>query len=386
MATFDLRLLLQPYLAVMAAYQPEEDAARWRRSVGASRVDQVPRDTRFLPHPSRGGSRGYDIDMRRMVLDTYQTTGHFPPGMRRSIQRWAHNTIPRRKTGNKSNSELSGHYLFLLVLFKWPQANYYECIAFIANETPNAKIFNQKAVSRALRRLGYTRKVTSTVAYQALTDQNLRRREMFFTRQWPYGIMGTPRRRLIDIDEFGLHLNAANRKYGSSPVGLKIRKPGHYDRGTFKLTIILSVETGDPAIAPGLPGSLTRPRVWARVSTEAGTTAVVYAAFVERVLNSCNATNPGVRRTIIHDNLSSHRAPEVYEAVRLSGHRVVCRPPYRPQDGPVEYAINQVCQRLVQRWSEVEDLTTMQRVVEEIIDNDINNMEGTFLHCGYIWN
>ena len=118
MATFDLRLLLQPYLAVMAAYQLEEDAARWRRSVGASRVDQVPRDTRFLPHPSRGGSRGYDIDMRRMVLDTYQTTGHFPPGMRRSIQRWAHNTIPRRKTGNKSNSELSGHYLFLLVLFK----------------------------------------------------------------------------------------------------------------------------------------------------------------------------------------------------------------------------------------------------------------------------
>ena len=167
---------------------------------------------------------------------------------------------------------------------------------------------------------------------------------------------------------------------------LKIRKPGHYDRGTFKLTIILAVETGDPAIAPGLPGSLTRPRVWARVSTEAGTTAVVYAAFVERVLNSCNATNPGVRRTIIHDNLSSHRAPEVFEAVRLSGHRVVCRPPYRPQDGPVEYAINQVCQRLVQRWSEVEDLTTMQHVVEEIIDNDINNMEGTFLHCGYIWN
>ena len=169
------------------------------------------------------------VSIRFQGIRVFYLIHHFPPRMRRSIQRWAHNTIPRRKTGNKSNSELSGHYLFLLVLFKmiWPQANYYECIAFIANETPNAKIFNQKAVSRALRRLGYTRKVTSTVAYQALTDRNLRRREMFFTRQWPYGIMGTPRRRLIDIDEFGLHLNAANRKYGSSPVGLKIRKPGH---------------------------------------------------------------------------------------------------------------------------------------------------------------
>ena len=31
----------------------------------------MPRDTRFLPHPSRGGSRGYDIPFRQMVLDAY---------------------------------------------------------------------------------------------------------------------------------------------------------------------------------------------------------------------------------------------------------------------------------------------------------------------------
>jgi hypothetical protein len=70
----------------------------------------------------------------------------------------------------------------------------------------------------------------------------------------------------------------------------------------------------------------------------------------------------------------------------VHGHRVMCRPPYRPQYGPVEFAINQTCNRLVQRWWEVEDLATMQHVLEEIIDNDINNMEDTFLYCGYIWN
>jgi hypothetical protein len=48
----------------------------------------------------------------------------------------------------------------------------------------------------------------------------------------------------------------------------------------------------------------------------------------------------------------------------------------------VEYAINQVCQRLVQRWSEIQDLATMQLVLEQIIDNDMNNMEDSFLHCG----
>jgi hypothetical protein len=61
-----------------------------------------------------------------------------------------------------------------------------------------------------------------------------------------------PRKKLININKFGMHLNAANKKYGSSPWGLKIGKPGNYDRGTFKLTIILVVETGDPAVAKSL--------------------------------------------------------------------------------------------------------------------------------------
>jgi hypothetical protein len=115
-------------------------------------------------------------------------------------------------TGNKSHSELSGNYLFLLVLFKmiWPHSSYYECIAFIAKETNNAKIFNEMAISRALRKLGYTTKITSTVAYQAFTMRNLIRRQQFWNEPWPVGIHGTPRQRVIDADEFGLHLNAAH--------------------------------------------------------------------------------------------------------------------------------------------------------------------------------
>ena len=59
-------------------------------------------------------------------------------------------------TGNKPRSELSGEYLFLLVLFKmiWLHSSYYECIAFIANESDDARIFSLMAVSRALIKLG----------------------------------------------------------------------------------------------------------------------------------------------------------------------------------------------------------------------------------------
>ena len=52
----------------------------------------------------------------------------------------------------------------------------------------------------------------------------------------------------------------------------------------------------------------------------------------------------------------------------------------------MEYAINQVCLNLTKRWSEVNDLETMQTVIEEIIDNKITGIDETFLHCGYILN
>jgi hypothetical protein len=261
------------------------------------------------------------------------------------------------------------------------------CIVFIANKANVVKIFNKKNISSALCGLGYTSKVTSTVAYQAFTQRNLLRRRLFWNEPWPIVIHGMPKRSLIIIDEFGLHLNAANKKYGSSPCGLKICKPGNNDRETFKLTIILAVEAGDPAVANGLVGSLTIPRVWARISDEAGTTTGAYVNFVCHVMDTCDAVaDPTLRQTIIHNNLTLHKLPEVYKVVRLQSHCVVCHPPYQPQVGPVEFAINQVCSRLEKRWSEVSDLQTMRAVILHIINYDIRNMEETFMYCGYIWN
>ncbi len=86
------------------------------------------------------------------------------------------------------------------------------------------------------------------------------------------GIHGKARKRLININKFEMHLNGANKKNRSSPWGLKICKPGNYDRVMFILTIILSVEAGDPAVANGLVELLTMPRVWVRILDEGGMT------------------------------------------------------------------------------------------------------------------
>jgi hypothetical protein len=75
----------------MDALQKEDDAAKWRCKNGVKRVDGVLRDTRFLPHPSAGGSRGYDIPFRQMIVDAYQAENPAPEGMRTSVWRWRQN-------------------------------------------------------------------------------------------------------------------------------------------------------------------------------------------------------------------------------------------------------------------------------------------------------
>jgi hypothetical protein len=111
-----------------------------------------------------------------MLVESYQAGNPAPEGMLRSIQQWLKKGVaPVRITGNKPLSALLGQYLLLLVMLKliWPQANYCECIAFITNESDDARIFLEQDVGIALRKLGYTMKVTLTVAYQAFTQSGL---------------------------------------------------------------------------------------------------------------------------------------------------------------------------------------------------------------------
>jgi hypothetical protein len=154
---------------------------------------------------------------RQEQVEAYEAGHPVPKRIIRSIQRWIKDGIgPMRMTGNKGSYDLSGEHLLLLVLFKliWPHSINIECSVFIANNSTDGKLFTQQEISHALIDLGYTRKVTSTVAYQAFTftQRNLMQRHIFWTQQFPVGIHGTPHRSLIDVDEFGVHKNSANRK------------------------------------------------------------------------------------------------------------------------------------------------------------------------------
>ena len=114
-----------------------------------------------------------------------------------------------------------------------------------------------------------TRKIASIEAYQAFLPDNLLKCELFWSRGPPLGVVGIPRRRFIDVDEFSMSLTRCNRKRGYAMSFYRVRKSGHYVKDT-KLTVIIAVEPGDERLPPHLDGSLERPRRWIRVVQNQG--------------------------------------------------------------------------------------------------------------------
>ena len=68
-------------------------------------------------------------------------------------------------------------------------------------------------------------------------------------------------------------------------------KPGHYSRDT-KLTIILAVEAGDPALPPHTRGSVGNPRRWLRILLKAGTTTLDFNDFLVYVCEDIQNNRP----------------------------------------------------------------------------------------------
>ena len=97
-------------------FQSDYDAvtSKFHQKNETSRVEWVLRDIPFSPHQSIDGSRGYDIPLCQMMLEAYKSGRPAPPRKLRSIQHCVNSPIPFQLTGNKSNCELSGHYLMLL--------------------------------------------------------------------------------------------------------------------------------------------------------------------------------------------------------------------------------------------------------------------------------
>jgi hypothetical protein len=294
-------------------------------------------------------------------------------------------------TGNKASETLVGRDQFLMSLFLiiFPDAEADEIALFIYNN--GGQIYERFAISKRMQELGLTKKIASTEAYQAFTPENVLKAELFWTRAPPLGVVGIPRYKFMDLDEFGIAIQRINKKYGHSHSTLRIRKAGHYCRDT-KLTVLLGIEPGDPRLPAHFDGSIEKPRRWIRVVRVGGTTVELFSSFVNQICNDIETNfipNTDNHRVFLWDNLTSHRAPLVAQTVEARNgpcqFTIVHRPPYQPKYAPVEYKI---CDLIAYIMSQVERDWTTDTLEQELINSmarvgNNGNFWNTFDHCGY---
>jgi hypothetical protein len=121
--------------------------------------------------------------------------------------------------------------------------------------------------------------------------------------------------RLVFVDECGTHASMAPI-YGYAPRGERLRHSVPRRRG--KNTTLLS--------------SMTLHGMGPSLAVEGATTAVVFGAYVEKVLSP--SLCPG--QVVVMDNLGAHRPKRVRELIEERGCELVYLPSYSPELNPIE--------------------------------------------------
>ena len=364
---------------------PRRVQEQQRRKAGLPRSLRLTRTAKS--HHRVGGARGYSVPMRESELWLYNH-GFPTVSSVSSLRRWDLRLHPFIMTGNKERTVITGldQYNLILFLLAWPEARLDEIIAFLAN-AGNGRVYTRSQVSTRMIELGITRKVGSTEAKQASLPINLFKREQFWTMPTPFGVNGCERRRLIDVDECGIEITRTNRKYGHCSCGIRVVKPGHYSRDT-KLTIILAVEAGDPALQPEVRGSIQNPRRWLRIHIKAGTTTLDFNNFLRYVCTNLAENHPNGMignhsRVFLWDNLTSHCSPIIHQTVEGEfEHLIIRRPSYKPSDAPIEYVFCNLMQELQTRTFEVNNLVQLVQAIQNVVAN-LGGFNNTFNKLGY---
>ncbi len=152
------------------------------------------------------------------------------------------------------------------------------------------------------------------------------------------------------------------RLYGRAPVGKRLvgKVPGgHWHTSTIIAAVRLS-----GAFAPAV--------------FDGPTNREVFAAYVQQVL--AKALLPG--DVVIMDNLSSHKAAGIAEAVAAAGARVLYLPPYSPDFNPIENLWSKVKQFL--RTQEPRSFDALCNATGKALDTvTLDDCIGYFKNCRY---
>jgi transposase len=166
---------------------------------------------------------------------------------------------------------------------------------------------------------------------------------------------------LVFVDEMGTN-TSLSPVYGWSKKGERAHCSVPRNRG--KNTTVLSsmsVEGMGPSLA-----------------VEGASTALVFEAYVERVLA------PTLRkgRVVVMDNLSAHKGERVRELIEGLGCELVYLPPYSPDLNPIEEAFGKM-KDLIRKAEARSREALLEAIAMAIWALSAQDARGFFEHCGY---
>ena len=234
----------------------------------------------------------------------------------------------------------------------------------------NFQFYSHSQICKAEQTLCLSKKRGSTTAYKALLlPINVHKRWCYWNLPFPGGIANIRRTDMIDLDEFGVFVQTANRKDGKAFIGIRVNEPGPYEKGE-KRTTIMAI-SGDPA-----------GERWRDTWVEGGTTNDRMVGFIRTILNSIGPGTPARRRCFTMDNLNSHHNALVTQLIYNAGHKLAFRAPYYAVDGPIEYVFNTLQNYLRINLPRITDNESLLHELDNAIAS-IYNFERYFIHCGF---
>ena len=167
--------------------------------------------------------------------------------------------------------------------------------------------------------------------------------------------------RLVFVDECGTH-TSLGPIYGYAPKGERLRLSMPRRRG--KNTTLLS--------------SMTLSGMGPSLAVEGATTAVVFEAYVERVL--APSLRPG--QVVVMDNLGAHRPKRVRELMEERGCELVYLPSYSPDYNPIEEAFAKI-KNLLREASARTKGALVEAIGTALSAISAQDARGFFEHAGY---
>ena len=167
--------------------------------------------------------------------------------------------------------------------------------------------------------------------------------------------------RLVFVDECGTHASMAPI-YGYAPRGERLRHSVPRTRG--KNTTLLS--------------SMTLHGIGPSLAVEGATTAVVFEAYVEKVM--APSLRPG--QVVVMDGLGAHRPKRVRELIEERGCELVYLPPYSPDLNPIEEAFAKI-KHLLSEVSARSRGALVEAIGAALSAISARDALGFFEHAGY---